>query len=1275
MIKGARQLPSAHLSIRVPWHDSGWGGKFCSNPRGNTSCLVLNRISEIRDDSFEEALAGQTWDSEGEQLPACAAERGAFMAPFGYTRRVTHPYSSYEDRYSHFRSSAFQHEEYAAAAVPFAWMMKDSTDEIPLKAKEFGVEFRPQFEPELKFDSNWVQDRRNQLAMLDTFFSAVVPDESLVFFYAKKTPLSDDPKRVIVGIGRVRKVGQAVEYRYQEPIPRDGIRCVLWERNIHHSVRPEIDDGFLLPYHQILNLAEKNPEIDPSDFVLHAPEECWDAFSMGSEHVSHDQAITVLLSCATLLERLGHLVPGDWGKARNWIDARLNRLWTLRGGFPGLGSALTSFGLSQGTLIAHAIGQKLNEDGANEVRDPWPMVDKVLREPDQLPPDLAATIGNDTLHLWQSLKPERRDLLKLLARFELTSEQAQRWFNVEERRTAGIELSDQQILENPYICFEEDRGRTDPISVGLVDRGLFPDTSIASVVPVPSPSHCGEAIDRRRGRALMIDRLDAANAEGHTLLPQSWLVQRVRDLNLSPQCAVGSDWVDAFSGFLSERLSVAELSDGGPAWQLDKDAENGKIISTRVRRRLKGKRHFGDQVWRKLIDAQLPSFTEATDPELEKIAREEKAAALEEIFRSRFSVLIGPAGTGKTSLLTALLSLEQVSKKGVLLLAPTGKARVQMQRRSTGAKAFTLAQFLLRLGRYDPASGAYKVTGEANREGGFATVIIDECSMLTEDQLAATLDAIETAVVGRLILVGDPRQLPPIGAGRPFADIVNFLNSSQAKGGFQLQPGYAELKIVRRQTGKSNNDNQSDIRDDIVLSRWFGGEAPDPGADGVWSRLSDGSANGVRAIEWSSDDDLQGKLLAEIQNATRGISDERGVDLDGLNDADCFETSLGGRPFNGAVYFNASRSEQGKDSENSRIGGAADVESWQILSPIRAGETGVDGLNRWLQQTFRKRAQDWAEPEQYWRRKICKPLGAQRILYGDKVINVVNSRRRDVWPKGDAEYLANGEIGISVGQYKGSKWKAKGLPWKLEVEFSTQPGFKFGFSGKDFGDEGVAPLELAYALTIHKSQGSEFGRTFVVIPNPCRLLSRELLYTALTRQREEVVLFHQGDLHDLWKLSSAAFSETNRRLTNLFENPHPIEYAGAFFEQGLIHRTVRGELVRSKSEVIVANILHDLDVTYAYEQPFRGKDGSLRYPDFTIDDAETGRRIFLEHLGMMSDPSYRRSWQAKLEWYRSQGVLPHDEGEGEEGTLVITTEERGFDSAEIERHLRDVLDL
>ena len=257
------------------------------------------------------------------------------------------------------------------------------------------------------------------------------------------------------------------------------------------------------------------------------------------------------------------------------------------------------------------------------------------------------------------------------------------------------------------------------------------------------------------------------------------------------------------------------------------------------------------------------------------------------------------------------------------------------------------------------------------------------------------------------------------------------------------------------------------------------------------------------------------------------------------------------------MYFNPSRLSKDAQGAEHRSGGGADAEAWQILSPVRAGETGVDGLNRWLQKSFRRKARVWAEPEKYWDRKTCKPLGAQGVLYGDKVINVANARRYDVVDSGFQKvknaYLANGEIGLVVGQFKGRNWKPKGLPWKIEVEFSSQLGFKFGFGGRDFGDEGDPPLELAYALTIHKAQGSEFGMTFIVIPNPCRLLSRELLYTALTRQREQVVLFHQGDVRALLKLSLSEHSETARRLTNLFSDPKPVEHVGAFLEEGLIH--------------------------------------------------------------------------------------------------------------------------
>ncbi|MBL9063255.1 ATP-dependent RecD-like DNA helicase [Tabrizicola sp.] len=1194
------------------------------------------------------------------------------MAPFGYARKVRHPYS-HDPRYKHFQESYFHHPAYSAAAVPFAWMMKNSDDGIPDRAKAYKIDFRPELEPDLEFDKLWVQERRNQLAMLDTFFGAITPEESLVFFYAKRTPLTDDGRRVIVGMGRVLKVDPSVEYIYEKGAPSDAMRCVLWERNLHHSIRPDIKDGFLLPYHELIDLAEKDPSIDVSSLVLHAPEEQWDAFSMGTEHVTHDQAITVLLACASLLERLERVVPGNWSAARGWVDTQLNRIWRLRGAFPGLGSALTAFGLTHGTLVAHAVGQQLHADGSQEVRDPWPLVEKVLHEPTLLALDLAATIGSTAAKLWGSLKPERRALLKLLARFEITADQATRWFVTEERTRVGITATDAEILANPYICFEDDRGRIDPISAAVIDRGLFPDATVATAVPLPDPSRCREAIDPRRGRALMISTLDRAAGEGHTLLPQSWLVQRVRDLDVSPQCAIGADWVEAFGTFLKARIAVSLMADGTPAWQLQQYAKSRDLISARVKRRLTGKRHPGEHDWRALIDQQLPPFAAASDPETEELARVEKAKALEEIFRSRFSVLIGPAGTGKTSLLTALLSLPSVAAGGVLLLAPTGKARVQMQRRAKNAQAYTLAQFLLALGRYDPLTGAYRVTDDANRERGFKTVVIDECSMLTEDQLAATLDSIETTSVERLILVGDPRQLPPIGAGRPFVDIVRYLNYDSATANRQTAAGYAELKMVRRQTEQSVAAGQPPAaRDDIILSRWFGGEAPDPGADEAWDRLAIGKAIGIRAVRWEGDADLQTTLLAEVKATTRSISQKKGFDDEG--DDTTFEISLGGRPFKEVVYFNLSRLEKDAEGAERRSGGGADAETWQILSPVRAGETGVDGLNRWLQKTFRQRARVWATPNSFGSRKVFKPLGPQGILYGDKVINLIN-KKRSCYPKVADSYLANGEIGIVIGQYKGAKASYKGSPWEAQVEFSSQLGYHFSFQARDFGQDGESPLELAYALTIHKAQGSEFGTTFIVIPNPCRLLSRELLYTALTRQREEVVLFHQGDLRALLNLSLSEHSETARRLTNLFSDPKPVEHLGSFLEEGLIHRTTRGELVRSKSEVIIANLLHGLGITYAYEQPFTGQDGSVRYPDFTIEDAETGRRVFLEHLGLLSEPAYRRRWLAKLNWYRSQGVLPEEEGDGDAGILMTTTEEKGIDSADIEQRLRMLLGL
>lgn len=166
----------------------------------------------------------------------------------------------------------------------------------------------------------------------------------------------------------------------------------------------------------------------------------------------------------------------------------------------------------------------------------------------------------------------------------------------------------------------------------------------------------------------------------------------------------------------------------------------------------------------------------------------------------------------------------------------------------------------------------------------------------------------------------------------------------------------------------------------------------------------------------------------------------------------------------------------------------------------------------------------------------------------------------------------------------------------------------------------------------------------VVLPNPCRLLSRELLYTALTRQKDRVVVLHQGQQADLKRYSTDQHSETATRLTNLFRAPRPVEVSGGFFEERLIHRTRRNDLVRSKSEVIVADTLFTIGIKdYTYEKPLT-LGGVTRYPDFTIEDPATGVTFYWEHCGMLTDPDYRSRWEQKLRWYRENGVLPSEDG-------------------------------
>ncbi len=1262
--------PLRHISVRVPWHDNGWNGSVCREPKFNTACLKLKNISDSKDERTEETVKGLSFQAliaKDVPFPPCVNERATFMANFDFVHRKRHPYfETSPQTHGHFRPTPLRHPPYGAAALPFRWMMRNEVfgdpengvagfvDRFPLE------EVSADLEPSLSFDTNWLQDHRNHRALLDCFWRHVKPHQSLVFFYAKQVPFVEDTgRRVLIGVGRVKTIGELTEYRYDGP-PRDRLRSLLWERMVVHSIRPELEDGFLLPYHDAMAKSDDGRAFDPAETVAFAPEDRFVEFSFATEHVGDDAAISALLAMRGSLHRCSELFGYAADASERWIDRELGRLWKKRGPFPGLGAVLSAMGVGMGNFIAQAL-----LDDAGENASPWPAWFKALDDPDALlPPELARHVDDSIAKAWNRMGDGRRAFLKLLSRMDLTQGQATLLVSPEARAEEGIGLSDEEITNNPYLVYEATRLSGEPVSIGVVDRGMFPNAKLRRDFPVPEPSLVKTAVDARRLRALTIRTLEAAAGAGDTLRSRDDVVRDLRrgaEDREEQAVQITADLLGvAEDEVFEDEVRVVTMADDRPAYQLERLGRAGDLINRTVEKRISARRHAVHVNWRKALDTFLEKNGVTLPDDREERAREEaarieKTAALEELTASRFSVLLGRAGTGKTTLLSVLCAQQEISRDGVLLLAPTGKARVRMEAiaREAGIdnySALTLAQHLIRTTRYDGRTQRYFLTGERGEQVA-KTVIVDECSMLTEEMMAALIESLSR--VGRLILVGDHRQLPPIGPGRPFLDIVARLEPDDLPADQpRVGPGFAELIIPRRQGAGQ--------RDDLLLASWFGGGETSAGDDQVFEILSGKrKSRTVEFVSWETPDELE-RVLPEILGRT--------LEFDpGLEEWQNFGLKLGGNEWNGSIWFNA--------KHGNRHGSGIAAEAWQILSPVRRKPWGVDALNRFVHTRYKGRQIEKAHsPGRY--RSIPKPKGDQQIIYGDKVINNRNrtvSRKR-MFPKPDESgYLANGEIGIVVGhrKTKNRNW----TPKNIEIEFSTQRGTSFTFYDGDFREESDAGLELAYALTVHKAQGSEFEKVLLVLPSSPIMVTREMLYTALTRQKDKVIVLLQGSATDLHRFSSEHYSAAACRLTNLFGPPKPIEFKGRFLEERLIHNTTRGELVRSKSEVIIANLLHARNIDYEYEQQLvidgvpQGK-----FPDFTIEDDDTGAKYVWEHLGMLGNRSYKRRWSEKEQWYHDNGILPHEEGGGPNGTLIVTRDDRrgGMDSSSIDRLIEDV---
>ena len=335
-----------------------------------------------------------------------------------------------------------------------------------------------------------------------------------------------------------------------------------------------------------------------------------------------------------------------------------------------------------------------------------------------------------------------------------------------------------------------------------------------------------------------------------------------------------------------------------------------------------------------------------------------------------------------------------------MLLAPTGKAAVRLKKRvlevaGLDVDPLTIHGYLVRNGWMDPDT--FRLRNDRTPViDGTTTVVIDESSMLDVPLLATVFRALDWTKVERLILCGDEQQLPPIGVGAPFKNIVDALRAGP--------DGISELTVNVRQVREGSVALQ--------LAQQFSASADRFAGDELLDRLRAGGTFGAGSSDLVLKDehDLR-KQLPQLAHA-------------------CVKELLSDTDTPSNVSF-----ADGFDKLH-RIGqtGAPRLNSFQILSPYRAGYFGADKLNRQIQMLLR------AELLQQWRETLGKLSGRRYVRY-DKVLQTQNKRMRarekTAWDRNTRTYVdlfvANGELGLvyQIAEHKKRRF--------ARISFETTP--------------------------------------------------------------------------------------------------------------------------------------------------------------------------------------------------------------------------------------------
>jgi exodeoxyribonuclease V alpha subunit len=479
---------------------------------------------------------------------------------------------------------------------------------------------------------------------------------------------------------------------------------------------------------------------------------------------------------------------------------------------------------------------------------------------------------------------------------------------------------------------------------------------------------------------------------------------------------------------------------------------------------------------------------------------DEQRTSVEGIAQKSFSILTGGPGCGKTTTLKVLVRLLLAMEKKVLLAAPTGRAAQRMSE-VIGIEAKTIHRLL----EWEPGSGGFKKNEESPLNCDF--LIVDECSMLDITLASSLLRAVPSK--SQVLFIGDPDQLPSVGAGSVLADLLSCNNVTNFKL-TQIFRQAAKSRIIKFahdiNRGKvpqiSSPINEPDIWNKSVDCLFIDSEEATQeqlrfiakAKSAINKTLSDGSSYLLK-----TDSKITGQMdKIEEQISVQNLYIPEPDNLESINEpiltipkkfrhVDLEKLSLTSSTIDelrnilkdihpwSSLHYGLTALETIKRLYTKTINEKfRENYEIQVLTPQIRGSLGTHNLNSVLQESVNPNRD----------KKIQIKLGERFFREGDRIIQTRNNYDLNVF---------NGDIGI-IEHIDSSDYSCS-------IRFYDQNRTVL------YRIDDLSEISLAYAITIHKSQGSEFDAVIIPISKQhFKMLYRNLIYTGLTRAKKLAIL-------------------------------------------------------------------------------------------------------------------------------------------------------------------------